>query len=45
MHTSIRIKDDLYERIQEWCEKHDRTVSYLIKKAVEQYLSSSESDS
>lgn len=45
IQTSIRIYEDLYERALEWCKKNDRNFSYLVRKAVDAYLSSSESDS
>lgn len=35
---SLRIPDDIHEQLEEIAEDTDRTKSYLIKKAIEQYL-------
>lgn len=45
IQTSIKVFDDLYKRALEWCDENDRSFSYLVRVAVEKYLSSSESDS
>ena len=35
---SLRIPDDIHEQLEEIAEDTDRSKSYLIKKAIEQYL-------
>ena len=36
--VSIRIPDDIHAQLEEIAEDTDRSKSYLIKKAIEQYL-------
>ena len=44
VQTSIKVFDDLYERATEWCKQNDRSFGYLVRIALEQFLSSSNSD-
>ena len=38
-HTiSIRLKDKIFEKLEFLCKELDRNKSYIIKKALEQYL-------
>ena len=38
-HTiSLRIPDDVYKKLKALCSDLDRNRSYLIKKAIEQYI-------
>lgn len=39
-HKSIRVPEDLYQRSMVWCEEHDRSFAYLVKKALTLFLSS-----
>ena len=36
--VSLRLPKDVHEQLEEIAEDTDRTKSYLIKKAIEQYL-------
>lgn len=38
--TSIRVRDDLYQRALEWCKKNDRTFAKLVEYALISYLDS-----
>ena len=35
---SLRLPDDIHEQLEDIAEDTDRSKSYLIKKAIEQYL-------
>jgi predicted transcriptional regulator len=35
---SLRLSQDLYERIQREAEEQDRSISHIIRQAVEAYL-------
>ena len=35
---SLRLPDDIHEQLEDVAEDTDRSKSYLIKKAIEQYL-------
>ena len=38
-HTiSLRLKDEVYDKLNNLCEEMDRNKSYLIRKAIEQYI-------
>lgn len=40
-HTiSLRLQDDSFSRLEYLCQELERTKSYIIKKALEQYLDS-----
>ena len=36
--VSLRLPNDIHEQLEDIAEEIDRTKSYLIKKAIEQYL-------
>lgn len=38
--TSVKIDDDLKKQCDEWCEKEDRSFSWLVRMALKQFLSS-----
>lgn len=41
--TSFKLDEDLKEQADKWCEEHDRTLSYLIRLALKQFLNSDNS--
>ena len=41
---SIRLSDDVYERIKRYTERCDTTITRLLESAVKEYLDSHEAD-
>ena len=41
IQTSILVYKELYEKTQEWCKENDRSFGWLVRAALDQFLSSS----